>query len=113
MVKGSAMRMLIVISVAMACCSSAFAQKASTDAEIKTDRKGAERIVTTDTTPTLRPKKPRVAYGGFLAETSKAPNKRESLSLRKRVQMEGEPDNVFRDAVTGRPRGFVLFAIRF
>lgn len=82
---------------------------------LKKPQKGAELMATQPARPqpALKPEKRPVEYGGFLADVAKAENPRETLSLRQPIAETGDPPNVMRDPVTGRARGFILFAIRF
>lgn len=54
-----------------------------------------------------------LTYRGFFVELSRAEDKKQMLSLRQPNDAERDLKNVYRDARTNRPKGFVLFALDF
>jgi hypothetical protein len=54
-----------------------------------------------------------ITYGGFLVDLSRADKGSRPLSLRKPIDPRVDYKNVLFDEKTSRPKGFVLFALRF
>lgn len=56
---------------------------------------------------------PRITYGGVAVDIAKARKPATILDRTKASKSQPYPDNVYRDPATRKPKGFVLFAIRF
>jgi hypothetical protein len=54
-----------------------------------------------------------VSYGGFLVDLAKSDQPIKMLDIRTPVNGTNQPANLYTDPQTGKPRGFVLFAIKF
>jgi hypothetical protein len=118
MVEVLVMRTLIaLIAASVVSVATVQAQDAGSQAgmDVNATKKGAELLMTPPARPTgpLRLEQGTVTYGGFLVDLAKSPSPSRTMSLRQPVRHDAESPNVFRDSVSGRARGFVLFAIRF
>jgi hypothetical protein len=77
--------------------------KPKTPPQVRTpsSERGARRVEST------------VSYGGFLGDLAKSAQPVKTLDLRNPADPKTDGQNIHRDPVTGRPVGFVLFAIKF
>ena len=57
--------------------------------------------------------KKKVTYDGFVHEVSRAENKKRFFSLKQPRDPANDTKNVSFDERSGKPRGFVLFRVRF
>ena len=58
-------------------------------------------------------KKPPFTYGGVVSDWRKAEDKSKFFSLRRPVEPKKDYRNIWYDVRSGKPRGFVLFALDF
>jgi len=75
----------------------------------QTEKQALRPPAPADTRVSKRP----VTYGGFLVDVAKSERPAKMLSLRAPATGTNDAANVYTDPETERPRGFVLFSIKF
>ena len=94
----------------------AYAQNAAsvkTNLDAQKSAKGAERMTLSPPKAVTRFVGGEVSYGGFLVDLAKANQPVKVLDARNPDKVKAGTDNIYTDPQTGKPRGFVLFAIKF
>jgi len=82
------------------------------DLEVQKGAKGGERMAVQPPQATTTRAPTKIYYGGFLADLMKANKPARTIDTRSVGKPKTNTDNVYMDP-DNKPRGFVLFAIKF
>jgi hypothetical protein len=79
----------------------------------KTEKKGGELMAITKPKISGKADATKVSYGGLLVDLANAEKSAKPVYSRTPPSPKKEDENLYTEPRTGKPRGFILFAIKF
>ena len=79
----------------------------------KTEKKGGELMAITKPKISRKPEASKVSYGGLLVDLAKTEKPFKPVYSPTPASPRKDDENLYTEPRTGKPRGFILFAIKF